>query len=92
MELNGHSHIDIFKADIEGAALPILEQMIDQEIYPSQIVVEFERPKKNQTKIDSFFNRVDAVRDKLKHEGFLEYQIPREKGKYYSIEFLFINL
>ena len=52
MALNKHTNIDVFKADIEGAALPILAQMIEQKIFPSQIVVEFERPKQNQDEID----------------------------------------
>ncbi|NBG65878.1 FkbM family methyltransferase [Acidiluteibacter ferrifornacis] len=91
MQKNGHNHIDVFKADIEGAALPIIEQMIEQRIFPTEIVVEFERPRKDQSLIDDFFKRVDEVRKKLKYENYREFQIPRGHAKYYSIEFLFVK-
>ncbi|MBR9832189.1 FkbM family methyltransferase [bacterium] len=92
MARNGHNSIDLFKADIEGAALPILEQMIDQKVFPKEIVVEFERPREDKSQIDDFFFRVDEVRKKLKEEGYSEYLIPRRHAKYYSIEFLFVIL
>lgn len=92
MNDNKHHHIDLFKADIEGAALPILEQMIDQLIFPTEIVVEFERPRSGESEINDFFLRVDAVRNKLKLENYKEYQIPRGHAKYYSIEFLFVKI
>ena len=38
-----HEHIDILKMDIEGAALFVLEQMVEQKNFPDQIVVELER-------------------------------------------------
>ena len=47
-----------FKADIEGAALPVLNQMILNKIYPDQIIVEFERPKKEMPKIIAFLKDV----------------------------------
>ena len=92
MSDNGHRNIDVFKADIEGAALPILEQMLDQSIFPTQIIVEFERPLKDQTEIDDFFNRITAVRNKLNDQGYSEFILPRDIARYYSLEMLFVKL
>tara|TARA_R110002073_G_scaffold229908_1_gene390841 strand:+ start:349 stop:1155 length:807 start_codon:yes stop_codon:yes gene_type:complete len=89
MEKNNHTNIDVFKADIEGAALPILEQMIDQKILPTQIIVEFERPKKDINKINDFFQRVDNLRKVLSNYGYEEFRLPRKSAKYFSLELLF---
>ena len=91
MKENNHVKIDLFKADIEGAALPILEQMITQDILPHQIVVEFERPIKDKEAIDDYFLRVTRLRDALKSKGFEEFLLPRKYSKYYSLELLFVN-
>lgn len=42
MRENGHNHIDVLKMDIEGAAIPVMHQMLDQGIKPGQIAVELE--------------------------------------------------
>ncbi len=86
---NFHTHIDVFKADIEGAALPILEQMIEKTILPEQIVVELERHKEGN---DDFFSRVDSLREKLKNLGYEEFNLPREKWRYFSLELLFVRI
>lgn len=91
MEINKHSEISVFKADIEGAALPILKQMIENEIHPDQIIVEFERPKGNMEEISNFFNDVSSLRKKLIDQGFEEFILPRLSAKYYSLEMLFVN-
>lgn len=91
MKKNKHNQIDVFKADIEGAALPILEQMIQEDILPTQIVVEFERPSNSEI-IDDFFLKVDSIRKQLKLKSYEEYQIPRGSGKYFSMEFLFVRI
>jgi|SRR5690554_21287 len=88
---NQHKHIHLFKADIEGAALPVIEQMLEQKIYPDQLVLEFERPKEDSKKVDDFFNRVSIVRKKFKSLNYLEYQLPRSTAKYLSLELLFVN-
>lgn len=91
MITNNHSTIDVFKADIEGAALPILEQMIKQGIFPNQIIVEFERPQNSQTEIDDFFNRVTNLRNQLKEQNYVEFFLPRGIAKYFSLELLFVK-
>ena len=42
MHQNKHLKIDVLKLDIEGAAFDVLENIINDEIFPKQIVVEFE--------------------------------------------------
>ncbi len=89
MAQNDHDHINIFKADIEGAALPILMQMEKKNIYPDQIVVEFERPRKDPSKIKAFFEDLTALRSQLDVAGYDEFLLPRENAKYFSLEMLF---
>lgn len=91
MKKNNHKKISIFKADIEGAALHVLNQMVLNRIYPDQIIVEFERPKKNISKINAFFNNVSDLRSKLNNAGYEEYLLPRNKARYYALEMLFVK-
>jgi FkbM family methyltransferase len=42
MEENGHNNIDLLKLDIEGAEIEVLEQMLNDEIYPTYLLVEFD--------------------------------------------------
>lgn len=48
MEENGHSKIDLLKLDIEGAEIEVLEQMLDDEIFPTYLLVEFDLFLKNK--------------------------------------------
>ncbi len=55
MEKNNHNHIDLLKLDIEGAEIETVNQMLDDEIYPSYLLVEFDlllkkKDKNNKTK------------------------------------------
>jgi len=45
MRNHGHTHIDLLKVDIEGAAIDVLTDMLNQKIFPNQIVGEVEIPK-----------------------------------------------
>lgn len=91
MKDNNHEYISVFKADIEGAALPVLHQMINNNIYPDQIVAEFERPRRGKDEIDQFFNDLSDLRTKLKNANYEEFLLPRDSVKYFSIEILFVN-
>jgi len=88
----GHPKIDVFKADIEGAALPVLEQMVGEGILPDQIIVELERPLSSVSAIDDFFTRVSGLREALRTAGYAEYQLPRRAARYFSLELLFVKL
>lgn len=91
MTENQHDRIDVLKMDIEGAALPILEEMIKAHIYPNQIVVELERPNGDIQKNIDFFHRVMTLCDNLKAKDYETFALPRDKSKYYSMELLFVK-
>jgi len=91
MKENNHTIIDVFKADIEGAALPILEQMIDNTVFPHQIIIEFERPRNDAKKVADFFESVSKIRTQLKERGYEEFLLPRTTTKYFSLEMLFVD-
>ena len=42
MENNNHNHIDLLKLDIEGAEINVLNNMFDDKIYPTYILIEFD--------------------------------------------------
>lgn len=91
MSENEHNTIDVLKMDIEGAALPILEEMIKAHIYPNQIVVELERPNKDIQKNIDFFHRVTTLCDNLKARDYEVFALPREAYSYYCMELLFVK-
>ena len=41
MESKGHSHIDLLKMDIEGSEFSVVEDMINDGIFPTQLLVEY---------------------------------------------------
>ena len=47
MEELGHKHIDLLKMNIEGAEYDVIENMRDENIKPSQLLVEFHHCFKN---------------------------------------------
>lgn len=48
MEQHGHSHIDLLKLDIEGAEIEVVNQMLDDKIYPTYVLIEFDLLLKNK--------------------------------------------
>ena len=55
MEKNNHSRIDLLKLDIEGAEIEVVNKMLDDEIYPSYLLIEFDlllkkKDKNNRTR------------------------------------------
>lgn len=92
MESNKHKHIDVLKMDIEGAAPPILNHMLDNKIYPNQIVAEFERPNRgNVREFFDFYRTLEDLIEKFKSVGYKMRLIPRERFRYYSIELIFVK-
>lgn len=92
MAENNHSHIDVLKMDIEGAALPIMEDMIENDIFPTQVVAEFERPRHHVNKNIDFFYRLNKICERYESEGYEIIFLPRDIAKYYSLEMLFVKL
>uniref|UniRef100_A0A6C0JLW9 Methyltransferase FkbM domain-containing protein n=1 Tax=viral metagenome TaxID=1070528 RepID=A0A6C0JLW9_9ZZZZ len=48
MQLYNHKTIDLLKLDIEGAEINVLEQMLDDNIFPKYLCVEFDLKLKNK--------------------------------------------
>jgi FkbM family methyltransferase len=48
MDNNKHKHIDLLKLDIEGAEIETLNEMLNNNIYPTIICVEFDLKLKNK--------------------------------------------
>lgn len=90
---NKHDHIDIIKMDIEGAAFGVINRMLDINIYPSQIIAEFERPRsKDVLEYFGFYSDLIALNNRLAALGYRAFCMPREKVKYFSIELIFVRL
>lgn len=93
MSDNNHIHIDVLKMDIEGAAPAILNNILDDKIYPNQIIAEFERP--NTADVEEFFDFYQTMKkliQRLKSVGYEMRVMPREKFKYYSLELIFVKI
>lgn len=86
-----HKRLDLLKMDIEGAAIPVLFNMIEEKIFPKQIVGEFERPKNNIIEVKKFIDKLEKLILLLKEHGYCVYKLPREKFPYFSVELLFIK-
>ena len=69
-----HKQIDILKMDIEGAAFDILNNLIENKIYPNQIIVELERPffiyNAKFTELFAYLIKRKSLRRNLKHLGY----------------------
>lgn len=91
MKQLGHTgkKIDVLKMDIEGAALPAMIQFFNDGIYPTQIIAEFERPKKN---VPEFFKELDQLNNLAKNKGYEIYLITRPMQKYYAVELLYVRI
>ena len=48
METYNHSKIDLLKLDIEGSEIDVLNQMLDDKIYPNYLCIEFDLLLKNR--------------------------------------------
>jgi FkbM family methyltransferase len=88
----GHTHINIMKLDVEGAAPAILNFMLDSSIYPDQVIVEIER-KKNRSVTDflSFFQETDSLVSRFQNAGYKVFRMPRDEYKYFSLELIFVR-
>ena len=75
----GHSQIDLLKIDIEGCECDVLEQMIDDRIFPKYLSVDFDLGWTGEALQDR--NRCIKVINKLTTNG---YQILYSNGPDYS--------
>ena len=63
----GHTQIDLLKLDIEGSEIVVLNQMLDDKIYPRYICVEFDLKLKN---VD-YKMETDTLIRRLEKEGYI---------------------
>ncbi len=74
MQKLGHDRIDVLKMDIEGAAEGALLHLLEQNVYPEQIVCEFEAPR-NHAETDACCARLANIFEKLKRLDYDVYRI-----------------
>ena len=67
MDKNGHSNIDLLKLDIEGAEINALNQMLDDNIFPSYICVEFDLYLKGK----DIYGLTNSLIIRLIHFGYI---------------------
>lgn len=85
----GIGKIDILKMDIEGAAISVLEDGLNDGILPTQIMCEFERPEKLLDVI-KYLQNVSRLFRRLRKLGYKIYRT-RSSDKGCQIEFSAIN-
>lgn len=98
MNKNQHSYIDILKMDIEGAALEVFENILNDKIYPNQIVTEFEFSEKDdlspedELKYKEFEKKLIKLVEKMKLLNYKCYNMPKFTNEpFHSIEVLFVK-
>jgi hypothetical protein len=62
----GHQNIDVLKLDIEGSEIVVLNQMLDDKIFPSYLCIEFDLKLKN---VD-YENETGTLIDRLINSGY----------------------
>ena len=69
MEERGHSKIDLLNVDIEGVEIEVLNQMLDNNIQPKYLCVDFDKRRANRDKdkFDNLINRLKSCGYKILH-------------------------
>ena len=68
----GHTHIDLLKLDIEGSEIAVLNRMLDDNIYPRYICVEFDLKLKgvdSKMETEALIGRLENAGYKMKHNA-----------------------
>jgi len=66
MMKHGHNKIDLLKLDIEGAEIKVLEQMLNDNIYPKYLCIEFDLFLKKK----DFDKSTSKIIQKLENNGY----------------------
>lgn len=61
MKLFKHDHVDVLKMDIEGAEYGVIQNLLQNKIYPDQILVEFHDPSLDKEYIDMLKEKYTLV-------------------------------
>jgi hypothetical protein len=95
LDMNNHKEIDILKIDIEGVAIEVLHDVLNDKIYPKQIAAEFEVAGNDNISKDFLKNQFDdilQILNRLKSLNYKLYHMPRFSNlPYSSIEVLCIK-
>jgi FkbM family methyltransferase len=83
-----HDRIDILKMDIEGAAMPVLEDLLESPLRPKQLLFELE---KGQTPLRSFHKRMNNLLNRLRADNYKLYFLPRSDKSRYNFDFLAVR-
>ncbi|MGQ0559079.1 MAG: FkbM family methyltransferase [Sphingosinicella sp.] len=67
------TRLDVIKLDIEGAAIAVLNDMLDAGILPTQIAAEFERPE-SLREVRAYIGELDRLFGRLKTAGYCLYR------------------
>lgn len=73
MTNNNHDHIDLLKIDIEGAEIKVINQMLDDHIYPTYLLVEFDLFLQNKDKnkeTHEILKRLEQHYEILKNDNY----------------------
>lgn len=89
MRERGIERLDVLKLDVEGAAIDILNDVLNDGILPTQIAAEFERPPTPQD-VSKFIAAVDALFARLKKHGYVIYRT-RPDCKGFQVEILAVR-
>jgi len=66
MRGRGDQHIDLLKLDIEGAEIETVNQMLDDGVYPTYVLIEFDLLMKNKDPD----HRTRALVDRMVTSGY----------------------
>jgi len=95
MKKNNHRKIDVLKIDIEGAAIDVLNNILDEKIFPTQIVVEFEFSESSEfdeNKFNIWKSKLANLISKFRLNNYKCYNLPRYSHSPYSTtEVLFVK-
>lgn len=73
MEKNNHMRIDLLKLDIEGAEIETINQMLDDDILPTYLLVEFDlilKKKDKHNKTKKLLNRLKNHYDIIVNDNY----------------------
>jgi FkbM family methyltransferase len=89
MKERGIECLDILKVDVEGAAIMIINDVLNNEILPTQIAAEFERPQR-PSEVGPYLAEVDSLFLRLKNYGYRIYRT-RPDCKGFQVEILAVR-
>ena len=91
MKERNHHEISVLKMDIEGAAPIVMRHMLEEQIYPTQIAMEWEKKDRNdQGNHRAFYEEVDSLCSEFEKVGYTIFLLPREQY-FGGIELLFVR-